>query len=113
MRKIIATAAAAFIVVAAGSSWAATATHPCRADLDRLAADWQAISFPELTKPEQAHTYGAGGHDHTGGQISYMKQQIRLAYADCAAGREQAVRDRIAVVRSALRMPLNHAPSGT
>lgn len=113
MRKIIATAAATFMLVAAGSAWAATATHNCRPDLDRLSADWQAISFPDLTKPAQAHTYGTGGHDHTGGQISYMKEQIRMAYIDCAAGREQAVRERIALVRATLRMPASHTQSGS
>ncbi len=101
--------AAALAILAAGPSFAATASHTCRPDLERLSSDWQAISFPDLTKPAQAHTYGARGHDHTGGQISYMKAQIRLAYADCNAGREQAVSEQIAKVRSVLAMPDHHA----
>jgi hypothetical protein len=42
-------------------------------DLDRLAAAVR----------------GAARHDHTGGPISYMQEQIRRANVDHAAGREQ------------------------
>lgn len=76
-----------------------------RADLDRLAGEFNAIGFPGVGKPGQAHVRGAAGHDHTGGQINYMQTQIRIAYADCAAGDDEAVRKHIQVVRSILRMP--------
>jgi hypothetical protein len=101
MRKLMFGSAAAIAFVAVGAVLAAP-IHPCRADLDRLSAQVQAIGFQEVLKPGQAHVLGAGGHDHTGGTINYIQAQIRQAYVDCDAGRVQIVRERIAVVRAEL-----------
>ena len=82
----------------------AAPAHTYRADLDRLTAEFNAIGFQDIVKPGQAHVRGQAGHDHTAGQIAYMQQQIRFAYRDCAIGNDDAVRTRIAAVRTALRM---------
>jgi hypothetical protein len=78
--------------------------HPCRAELQRLVADYSAIGFQDVVKPGQAHVRGLAGHDHTGGQIGYMQAQMRQARIDCEAGKVQVVRERVASVRVALQM---------
>jgi hypothetical protein len=103
MRKVMIGAAVAVSLATAAAVLAAP-IHSCRADLDRRSAQVQAIGFQEVLKPEQAHVRGAGGHDHTGGTINYIRAQIRQAYVDCDEGREQIVRERIAAVRAELAM---------
>ena len=65
--------AASAIGLVTTSAVLAAPNHHCRMDLDRLAAAVR----------------GAARHDHTGGPISYMQEQIRRANVDHAAGREQ------------------------
>ena len=103
MRKLILLLAGTAGLAMANPVLAAPA-HTYRPDLDRLAGDFRAIGFQDVVKPGQAHVRGMAGHDHTGGQVKYMQEQIRLAYADCAAGNDPAVRERIDAVRSMLRM---------
>jgi hypothetical protein len=79
----------------------AAPAHTYRADLDRLTADFNAIGFPGVDKPG-ATVRGANGHSHAGAQVNYMAEQIRLAYVDCNAGNDAAVRQRIDLVRAAL-----------
>jgi hypothetical protein len=75
--------------------------HTYRADLDRLAADFNSLGFPGVDKPA-ATVRGGGGHSHAGAQVTFMVGQIRQAYADCAAGKDESVRRRIETVRAAL-----------
>src|SRR5258708_18402655 len=46
--------------------------------LQQLAEQWNAMSFPTPPKPA-AHVLGKNGREYTGGQIEYMKTEIRLA----------------------------------
>src|SRR4051812_5132506 len=82
--------------------------HPCRLALQALMRDWNAIAFPTPSKPAQAHVRGRYGHDVTGGQFTYMQDQIRFASADCDKGNEDAVRKRIAIVRDLLGPESHH-----
>jgi hypothetical protein len=104
MRKTMFSIAAVAGLLVSGPIFAIP-THPCSAALERLSSDFNAIGFQDVSKPGQAHVRGAAGHDHAGGQVTYMRQQIRLAYVDCEAGKVQAVHERVAHVRSMLQMP--------
>jgi len=74
--------------------------HPCRGALASLVHDWDAIGYQTPAKPGVAHIAGRDGYDATGGQVSYMQTQIRLALADCDKGNVEAIMRRIAVVRN-------------
>ena len=78
------------------------AAAACREELQRLAADWRAISLPDTLKPSVL-VRGRDGRTYSGGQINYMKTEIRLAHADCEAGRDQEALARIDIVRRVLR----------
>jgi hypothetical protein len=83
-------------------AFAQSGDHPCRAALQQLVRDWDAIAFPTPAKPSRAYVWGRYGHDATGGQVIYMQTQIRHAFQDCDKGDEEAVRQRIATVRNLL-----------
>jgi hypothetical protein len=103
MRKLLFGATMVAGLATAGAVLAA-APHPCRADLDKVAADFNALGFQDVAKPGQAHVRGAAGHDHTGGQIAYIQSQLRQAYIDCDANQSEAVHAHVAAVRAALKM---------
>lgn len=58
----------------------------CAAALDALMSEWQSIGFVEPSKPGQMIVSSRRGYATNGGQFSYMRQQIRAAARDCAAG---------------------------
>jgi hypothetical protein len=58
----------------------------CAAALDDLMSEWRSIGFAEPGKPAQIIVAGRHGYTTSGGQYSYMRQQIRAADRDCAAG---------------------------
>jgi hypothetical protein len=76
--------------------------HPCRGALQVLLREWNAIGFQTPAKPAQARVAGRNGHDASGAQVTFMQQQIRLAFEDCDKGNEAAVTRRIAVVHNLL-----------
>jgi hypothetical protein len=60
----------------------------CGVALDGLMARWHTIGFAEPSKPGQQIVAGRNGTSISGGQFSYMRQQIRAAGQDCDAGRD-------------------------
>ncbi|HEV2548409.1 MAG TPA: hypothetical protein VGU20_13800 [Stellaceae bacterium] len=94
--------ASALIGVAAvlfGTQPAVAAT--CTDELQLLAEQWNAMSFPTPAKPA-AHVLGKNGREYTGGQIEYMKTEIRLANIDCRSGNSDAAMKRVTIVRGIL-----------
>jgi hypothetical protein len=59
------------------------------------------MSFPTPPKPA-SRVLGKNGREYTGGQIEYMKTQIRLAHVDCATGNGDAALNRATIVREIL-----------
>ena len=76
--------------------------HPCRGALESLMREWDAIGYQTPAKPAAAHVAGRNGHDATGGQVTYMQTQIRLALADCDKGNVAEVMRRVAIVHNLL-----------
>jgi hypothetical protein len=83
----------------------ALAANDCAGQLDTLGKEWGAIAFPTPAKPNAAIAYGNGGHVHTGGQVTYMTNQIRLAAHLCKDGNEHEAMLRMDVVRAWLKLP--------
>jgi len=79
-----------------------TSDHPCRPALESLMHEWDAIGYQTPAKPGVAHVAGRNGHDATGGQVTYMQTQIRLALADCDKGNVAEVMRRVAIVHNLL-----------
>lgn len=76
--------------------------HPCRPQLERLLADWNAAGFEMPSKPGQMIVHGRNGRVSTGGEVTYMTNQIRQAVWDCQHGDVQAVRARVALLAERL-----------
>jgi hypothetical protein len=81
--------------------------HPCRGALESLVREWNAIGYQTPAKPAVAHVAGRNGHDATGGQVTYMQTQIRLALADCDKGDVAEVMRRVAMVHNLLAASRN------
>jgi len=76
----------------------------CSEALQSLNNQWGAIAYPDPSKPAQSHVVGKDGHENTGGEVLFMKSQIRLANVDCNEGR---IDDALAHVDNVRRL-LNH-----
>ena len=74
----------------------------CQASLQQLGAEWDAIGFATPSKPLQARVTARDGRVATGAEVTYLGGQLRLAAADCAAGRDEAALQRIAQIQARL-----------
>jgi hypothetical protein len=90
MRKFVIVALGLALIGPAPAARAATLEQPCSASLKSLTDDWDTIAFPIPSKPAQARVVGRYGVESSGGQVNYMRNQIRLAVRDCQAGREDS-----------------------
>ena len=95
---ILAIVGVAAVLFAAQPAVAAT----CADELQQLADQWNALSFQTPPKPS-AHVLGKNGRDYTGGQIEYMKTEIRFAHKDCRGGNNDEALRRVTIVRGILK----------
>ena len=102
MRPILIGAMGLALIGSVALAKGVSSDHPCRGALESLMHEWDAIGYQTPAKPGAAHVAGRNGHDATGGQVTYMQTQIRLALADCEKGDVEAVMRRVAVVRNLL-----------
>jgi hypothetical protein len=77
--------------------------HPCTPKLEQLLADWGAAGFEVQSKPSQMIAHGRNGRVGSGGEVTYMTNQIRQAVWDCQHGDVQAVRARVAPLAERLQ----------
>ena len=102
MRRLSLVIIAGLIIGQAAHAQSAAAGGACRADLPALAAEWNALGYPEPAKPAQFRVIGADDHGASGSDIAFMRGQIRAAVRDCDKGDEAAATRRIAAVRQFL-----------
>lgn len=105
MRKFAIATLGLALIGSASAARAATIENTCAASVKSLTDDWDAIAFPTPMKLAQARVVGRNGVESTGGQVNYMRNQIRTAVNDCQAGREDAAKSRITIVREMLPQP--------
>jgi hypothetical protein len=74
----------------------------CQASLQQLDVEWNSIGFATPSKPAQARVEARNGQVSSGPEVTYLTNQIRLAAQDCAAGRDSAGLQRIALIHSRL-----------
>lgn len=74
----------------------------CRPAVQALTSEWDAIGYPEPSKPMQAHVVGRLGHENSGGEVNYMRVQLREAVQDCDLGRDEPALHRVAAIRALL-----------
>jgi hypothetical protein len=89
-------------VVPASLAQQAPSPASCHEAIRSLSADWDAIGYPEPTKPLQARVLGGQGHVNTGIEVEYMRTQIRNAARDCSTGNDAMALRRVATVRARL-----------
>ena len=75
----------------------------CAQELIVLGGQWDAIGLPAPGKPAQGRVYGAAGHTHTGGEVSFMRQQLGKAARSCKAGEEHEAMLRMDAVRAIMK----------
>lgn len=75
----------------------------CAQELVVLGGQWDSVGLPSLGKPAQGRVYGAAGHAHTGGEISFMRQQLGKAARSCKAGEEHEAMLRMDAVRAIMK----------
>jgi len=68
-----------------------------------LGGQWDAIGLPPPTKPGQSRVEGRGGHNHTGGEVDFMEQQLGKAAKSCKAGQEHEAMLRMDAVRAIMK----------
>lgn len=78
------------------------ASLSCGAALAALSADWDAVGYPDPAKPFQAIVVGRNGHEASGAQVIFMRNQLRLAAQDCQSGSDASALQRISKVRALL-----------
>ena len=100
-------ALAALTLVAIGPVRAAeppAGSQTCSQELTVLSGQWNAIGLPPPEKPGQARVDGRGGHAHTAGEVSFMRNQIGRAARLCKDGNEHEAMLRMDVVRAILKL---------
>lgn len=75
----------------------------CAQELVVLGEQWDTIGLPPPGKPAQGRVYGAAGHTHTGGEVSFMRQQLGKAARSCKAGEEHEAMLRMDAVRAIMK----------
>lgn len=76
----------------------------CSQELDTLSGQWNAIGLAPAEKPGQSRVTGRGGHFHTGGEVSFMRQQMSKAANLCKHGQEHESMLRMDIVRAILKL---------
>ena len=89
-------------VMAIYSRAAESAPLSCRDAVKSLGAEWDAIAYPEPSKPMEAIVHGRNGHQSSGSDILYMRTEIRHAVEDCDVGRNDAALRRVEAVQALL-----------
>lgn len=67
----------------------------CNARLNALSAEWDATGYAPPSKPAAARVVGRNGREITGGQYTFIQNQIRSAAQACRAGDERLAAQRI------------------
>jgi hypothetical protein len=93
---------AVLVVTLVGLSVPAFAAAPsqkvCDKAIQSLTKEWKTVGYQTPSKPTAMRVVGKNGHENTAAQIAYMKDQIKSAQDDCAAGKDQAALNRIGTV---------------
>ncbi len=76
----------------------------CSQELRVVSGQWSAIGLAPPEKPGQSRVSGTGGHFHTGGEVSFMRQQMSKAARLCKDGKEHEAMLRMDVVRAILKL---------
>ena len=100
-------ALAALIVVGIGPVRAAepaAGSQTCSQELTVLTGQWNAVGMPPNEKPGQSRSDGRFGHTHTGGEVTFMRNQLSRAANLCKQGQEHEAMLRMDVVRSILKL---------
>jgi hypothetical protein len=101
----------ALVIGLAVVSGPAMATHMCQTQLDALTRQWDETGLLPPSKPGQAVVTGRQGHQHTGPEVEYMRQQINRAAHLCSEGKEHEAMLHMDVVRAFLKLPeIAHPP---
>lgn len=100
------------LVLIVFASAPALAQGTCQQQLDQLSQQWNAIGLPPPSKPGQALVTGKYGHQHTGGEVTFMRNQLQSAGHLCSSGQEHEAMLRMDLVRAYLNLPeVAHPPS--
>ena len=89
--------------VVCGAAYAAG--EDCKKQVDDLGREWAATGLPAPDKPAQARVAGKKGHEHTGAEVNYMRNQTMRASHLCQEGKEHEAMLRMDVVRAWLKLP--------
>lgn len=103
----IVTVVAAMSVAGVGPVRAANpvpGSQTCAQELTVLSGQWNDIGLPSPTKPAQARVAGTGGHVHTGGEVTFMREQFNRAAHLCKDGNEHEAMLRMDIVRAILNL---------
>jgi len=83
----------------------------CAQELTVLSGQWSAIGLAPPGKAAQARVSGRMGHVHTGGEVSFMREQFSKAARLCKDGKEHEAMLRMDVVRAILKLAEVHHPA--
>ena len=92
-----------FVFLAGGPAMAAG--EDCKKQIDDLNRDWAATGLPAPDKPGQTRVAGKKGHEHTGAEVTYMRNQRMKAAHLCQEGNEHEAMLRMDVIRAWLKLP--------
>ena len=81
---------------------AAPADKACNQVVQSIKNEWKAVDFATPSKPTAMRVEGKMGHENTAAQVAYMRDQIKLADADCQAGNQQAAVQRVSSIHDML-----------
>ena len=99
------------IAILLATSTTAMAAHTCATQLEALSKQWDDTGLLPPGKPGQGVVSGRQGHQHTGPEVEYMRQQINRAAHLCSEGKEHEAVLHMDVVRSFLKLPeIAHPP---
>ena len=91
--------ACAFVATAAVAE---PASASCQSSLAQVSQEWNEIGFAAPMKPLQAQVVARDGQTDSGAEVTYLSHQLRQAAQDCAAGRDEAGLQTIAMIRARL-----------
>ena len=98
--RILGTAVVALVIF--GSS--AMAQDRCLDRLNDLVNHWRSIAVPGPAKSSQSKV-DSGSHKHTAREVTFMRNQIRLALELCKDNKEHEAMLRMDVVQAWLKLP--------
>ena len=100
-RYALASVACAF-TFAATAAVAQPAAASCQSSLAQVTKEWDAIGFATPMKPLQAQVVARDGQTDSGAEVTYLGRQLRQAAEDCAAGRDAAGLQTLAMIQTRL-----------